>query len=137
MRFDTMRFASLLCAVLLALPGVAADVTKPAIDKPNIVLFFADDLGYADLKCFGGQSMVTPNLDQMAREGRRLTSFYASQGVCSASRCSLMTGCYNVRVGILGALGPGAKVCLNPKSKPLPKFSNPAAITRRSMANGT
>jgi arylsulfatase A len=81
---------------------------------PNFVLMFADDLGYADLNCFGGQKMSTPNLDQMAAQGMRLTSFYASQAVCSASRSSLMTGCYNVRVGIQGALGPGAKVCLNP-----------------------
>ena len=109
--------ACLLWVTILARPMLAADVAKPAIEKPNIVLFFADDLGYADLHCFGGQTMVTPNLDQMAREGRRLTSFYASQGVCSASRSSLMTGCYNVRVGILGALGPGAKVCLNPEEQ--------------------
>ncbi len=103
----------------------AAEVAKPNIDKPNIVLFFADDLGYADLQCFGGQTMVTPNLDQMAREGRRLTSFYASQGVCSASRSSLMTGCYNVRIGILGALGPGAKVCLNPEEQTIAEVLKP------------
>lgn len=120
-----MKITSLLLAALLAVPCVAADVPKPAIDKPNIVLFFADDLGYADLNCFGGQTMVTPNLDQMAREGRRLTSFYASQGVCSASRCSLMTGCYNVRVGILGALGPGAKVCLNPEEQTIAEVLKP------------
>ncbi len=92
-------------------------VPRPNVDKPNIIVMFADDLGYADLNCFGGKTMVTPNLDTMAREGRRMTSFYASQGVCSASRCSLMTGCYNVRVSILGALGPGAKVCLNPREQ--------------------
>lgn len=82
--------------------------------KPNIVLFYADDLGYADLHCFGGQQMSTPNLDQLAASGMRLTSFYAAQAVCSASRSALLTGCYNVRVGILGALGPGSKTCLNP-----------------------
>ena len=82
--------------------------------RPNFVVFFADDMGYADLGCFGGKEMSTPNLDSLATSGIRLTSFYASQGVCSASRSSLLTGCYNVRIGILGALGPGAKVCLNP-----------------------
>ena len=84
-----------------------------AQSQPNIVLFFADDLGYGDLGCFGGNPAITPNLDRMAQEGMRLTSFYASQAVCSASRSSLLTGCYNVRIGILGALGPGSKVCLN------------------------
>ncbi|MGN6136064.1 MAG: sulfatase family protein [Aureliella sp.] len=103
----------------------AADASKPAIDKPNVVLLFADDLGYADLHCFGGQTMVTPNLDAMAREGRRMTSFYVAQGVCSASRCGLLTGCYNVRVGILGALGPGAKVCLNPEEQTIAEILKP------------
>ncbi|MCC6511643.1 MAG: sulfatase-like hydrolase/transferase, partial [Pirellulaceae bacterium] len=112
-------------ACCLSSPADAADVSKPKVDKPNIVVLFADDLGYADLNCFGGQSMVTPNLDAMAREGRRLTSFYASQGVCSASRSSLMTGCYNVRVGILGALGPGAKVCLNPEEQTIAEVLKP------------
>lgn len=92
-----------------------AQEAKPT--RPNLVVLFADDLAYADLKCFGGEQMVTPNLDALAAGGMRLTSFYASQAVCSASRCSLMTGCYNVRVGILGALGPGAKVCLNPEEQ--------------------
>ncbi len=65
---------------------------KPPIERPNFVVFFADDLGYADLHCFGGEQMVTPNLDQLASQGRRMTSFYVSQAVCSASRCSLLTG---------------------------------------------
>lgn len=103
----------------------AAEPKKPDIDKPNIVILFADDLGYADLHCFGGRTMVTPNLDAMARDGRRMTSFYASQGVCSASRCSLLTGCYNVRVSILGALGPGAKVCLNPEEQTIAEVVKP------------
>jgi arylsulfatase A len=92
---------------------------------PNVVVFFADDLGYADLGCFGGQQMSTPNLDKMAKEGMRLTSFYASQAVCSASRSSLLTGCYNVRVGILGALGPGAKICLNPEETTIAELVKP------------
>jgi arylsulfatase A len=87
--------------------------------RPNFVVFFADDLGYADLNCFGGSQMSTPHLDRMAEQGMRLTSFYVSQAVCSASRVSLLTGCYNGRVGIQGALGPGSKVCLNPEETTL------------------
>ena len=119
------------CVLVVALAWVElqaaekAQSEKPAFDRPNFVVFFADDLGYADLHCFGGEQMVTPNLDQLASQGRRMTSFYASQAVCSASRCSLMTGCYNVRVGILGALGPGAKTCLNPEEQTIAEVLKP------------
>jgi len=61
-----------------------------------------------------GALLATPNLDKMAQEGVRFTDFYVAQAVCSASRCALMSGCYNVRLGILGALGPKAKIGLNP-----------------------
>jgi len=98
-------------SVLLSAPAQACGELRP----PNFVIFFADDLGYADLGCFNACHASTPNLDQMAEQGMRLTSFYVTQAVCSASRSSLLTGCYNGRVGIQGALGPGAKVCLNPQ----------------------
>lgn len=76
---------------------------------PNIVVIFIDDLGYADVGCFGARDYKTPNIDRLAREGRRFDNFYVSQAVCSASRASLLTGCYANRVGILGALGPQAR----------------------------
>ncbi len=81
---------------------------------PNIVLILCDDLGWGDLGCFGAKNIRTPHLDQMAREGTRFTSFYVSQPVCSASRASLLTGCYANRVGISGALFPDSKLALNP-----------------------
>ncbi len=71
---------------------------------PNFVVVFIDDMAYADIGPFGATGYQTPNLDRMAREGRRFTDFYVATAVCSASRSSLMTGCYNVRVGIMGAL---------------------------------
>src|SRR5438445_9237287 len=71
---------------------------------PNIVIIFADDLGYGDLGCYGNKGIDTPNLDRMAREGVRFTDFYVAQPVCSASRAALLTGCYPNRIGILGAL---------------------------------
>ncbi len=73
-------------------------------DLPNVIVIYIDDMGYADIGPFGAQGYSTPNLDRMAREGRRFTDFYVAQAVCSASRAALMTGCYNVRVGIQGAL---------------------------------
>ncbi len=75
---------------------------------PNIIVIFIDDMGYADIGPFGAKPELTPHLNQLASEGRRFSDFYVSQAVCSASRASLLTGCYNVRLGILGALGPGS-----------------------------
>jgi arylsulfatase A len=77
---------------------------------PNVVVIFADDLGYADLSCQGARGYSTPNIDRLADEGIRFTDFYVAQAVCSASRTALLTGCYPNRVGILGALGPKQKI---------------------------
>jgi arylsulfatase A-like enzyme len=77
-------------------------------DAPNIVIVFADDLGYADLHCYGAR-YATPHLDRMAAGGMRFTDFYVAQAVCSASRAALLTGCYPNRIGITGALGPNAR----------------------------
>ena len=79
-------------------------------ELPNIVVIFIDDMGYADIGPFGATSIPTPNLDRMAREGRRFTDFHVSSAVCSASRAALLTGCYHERVSISGALGPNAKI---------------------------
>ncbi len=71
---------------------------------PNIIVILADDLGYGDLGCYGNDNIATPNIDRLANQGTRFTDFYVSQAVCSASRASLMTGCYANRVGLEGAL---------------------------------
>ncbi len=114
--FRTCIFAAVTGLVV----GSAAESAAAAAARqaaPNIVVIFMDDMGYADPGPFGGDPELTPNLNRMAQEGRRFTDFYVSQAVCSASRCSLLTGCYNVRLGILGALGPSARIGLNPDEK--------------------
>ena len=93
-----------------------ASAAKPA-RLPNIVLVFCDDLGYGDLSCYGATQYRTPNLDRLASQGMRFTSFYACQAVCSASRAALMTGCYSNRVGISGALNPLSEIGLNPEEE--------------------
>lgn len=94
--------------------GASAADAPRAGALPNIVVIFMDDLGYADPGPFGGDASLTPHLNAMAQQGRRFTDFYVSQAVCSASRASLLTGCYNVRIGIQGALGPKSRTGLNP-----------------------
>jgi arylsulfatase A-like enzyme len=93
------------------LPSATADSSLVA--PPNVVLIFCDDMGYGDLASYGSKTNRTPHLDQLAREGVRFTRFYVPQPVCSASRAALMTGCYPSRVGVQGALGPGARTGLN------------------------
>ena len=85
-----------------------------AKERPNLVLIFIDDMGYGDIGPFGSKLNRTPNLDRMAREGRKLTSFYAAP-VCSASRAQLMTGCYAPRVGVPGVFFPAGRNGLNPE----------------------
>ena len=88
---------------------------------PNFIVIFCDDLGYADLGCFGSEKIKTPHLDRMAAEGMRLTSFYSTCSVCSPSRSSLLTGCYPRRVNMhvndrnLCVLFPADKKGLNPE----------------------
>ena len=86
---------------------------KPKEIKPNIVFILADDLGYADLSSYGSEFINTPFLDEMALNGAKLTSYYSSQAVCSASRAAILTGAYSNRIGINGAFGPKSKRGIN------------------------
>lgn len=80
---------------------------------PNIVIIFIDDMGYGDIGPFGATKQETPNLDRMASEGMKLTSFYAAP-VCSVSRAQLLTGCYGPRIDVPGVYFPGDAKGLNP-----------------------
>src|SRR3954468_16408473 len=98
--------------IVVALVALASAAIEAA-SKPNFIIINIDDLGYADIGPYGSNNR-TPHLDQMAREGRKLTSHYAAP-VCSPSRAALMTGCYPKRVlPIPGVLFPAAAVGLNP-----------------------
>ena len=74
--------------------AAAAAVPTPApnLGPPNVVLILADDLGWGDLGSYGNRLIHTPNLDRLAAEGARFTSFYVPTPICSASRAGLMTG---------------------------------------------
>ncbi|AGA29558.1 sulfatase family protein [Singulisphaera acidiphila] len=110
---STQRVLALFAVTATLIHGsTATGAVEPAgaVQPPNIVVVFADDLGYADIGCFGAKGYTTPNIDRLATEGIRFTDFYVPQAVCSASRTALLTGCYPNRVGILGALGPASKI---------------------------
>ncbi len=71
--------------------------------RPNLIVFLTDDQGYSDVGCYGAEGFATPNMDRMAQEGIRFTSFYANAS-CSPSRAALLTGCYAQRLGIKGPI---------------------------------
>lgn len=76
---------------------------------PNVVFLYADDLGYGDLGCYGAEKIKTPNLDRMAAEGLRFTSFYSCAPSCTPSRVGLLTGRYPIRTGLSRVLFPSAR----------------------------
>ena len=96
----------LLCAAV----AQALAAAEPA--KPNFILILADDMGYGDIGPFGSTRNRTPNLDRLAREGMRLTSFYAAP-VCTPSRAQILTGCYAKRVSLPNVLSPAAPIGLS------------------------
>jgi len=101
----------LLICLLITSAGYAKDGRKP-----NIIIIFTDDQGYADLGCFGSETIKTPHIDRMATEGCKFTSFLVGAPVCTPSRAALLTGCYPKTVGLAtGALHPDASIGLNPK----------------------
>mgnify|MGYP003331613906 FL=1 len=75
---------------------------------PNIVFILTDDLGYGDLSSYGSKTINSENIDQLAKDGIKLTSYYAAQPVCSASRAAVLTGVYPNRIGIHNAFGPNS-----------------------------
>ncbi len=107
--------ASILALFLLAgaSPALSTPAARATGRPPNFVIIFTDDQGYQDLGCFGSPTIKTPHIDRMAKEGMKLTSFYACS-VCTPSRAALLTGCYAPRVGMPGVTWPDEPRCLNP-----------------------
>jgi arylsulfatase A len=103
----TQAWMALLCVFVIQACSKAhcADPASP----PNIVFVLADDMGYGDLGCMGSTDIRTPNIDRIAREGVRLTDFYANAPVCSPTRCGFITGRWQQRVGFEFALGYSAE----------------------------
>jgi len=94
-----LRIFAVFAAVALLTPCVSAQTTKPSA-APNVLFILIDDLGWADLGCYGNTFHETPHVDQLARQGMRFTDAYAAGPVCSPTRATLMTGRYTATVGI-------------------------------------
>jgi arylsulfatase A-like enzyme len=70
------------------------------VRRPNIVFILADDMGYADVSCYGRRDLLTPNIDRIAAQGTRFTQAYANSPVCTASRVAIITGRYQTRLPV-------------------------------------
>jgi len=125
------RFCYGVLGVLLAFSAGFWSCSPSEPPPPNIVLIFIDDQGYADLGCYGAVGFETPYIDRLAEQGLRFTDFHVSHAVCSASRASLLTGCYAERVDISGALTPWAQNGLNPEEETIAEV-----LKRRGYATG-
>ena len=126
MHYDPTRRALLRGAALgtLALATRVDDVFGQTSRPPNIVFIMADDLGYADVACYGRPDLKTPNIDRIAAKGVRFLQAYANSAVCSATRTALITGRYQyrLRLGLEEPLGGAANIGLPPEHPTLPSL---------------
>jgi arylsulfatase A-like enzyme len=114
--------------LLLSLPQYA----QSQVTKPNFIVILADDLGYGDLGVYGAEKIDTPNLDQMAVEGVRFTSFYSNSTICTPTRTAFLTGRYSSRVGldfIIPLTGAGSDQGLPAGELTLPEVLKDAGYT--------
>ncbi len=118
----TTFVAACMIQILVLLCALVAWIDTAEAAGPNVIFILADDLGYADLSCQGATDIRTPNIDRLAREGTRFTSYYVSQAVCTASRASLLSGCYANRVGLQGALNHTSRIGIHPEEWLLPEM---------------
>src|SRR5687768_18056577 len=95
-----MRPMITLAAALLLLTSPATGLQQSRAARPNVVLIMTDDAGYADIGSYGAPDIRTPNIDSLARDGVKLTDFYANAMSCTPTRAGLISGRYQQRYGI-------------------------------------
>jgi arylsulfatase A-like enzyme len=108
----TARRASVVAAALAF--AVAGWIVPSAQTRPNIVLIYADDLGYGDVSSYGATALRTPNIDRLAKEGLRFTDAHSSSATCTPSRYSMLTGQYAWRKPGTGVLPGNAAMIIEP-----------------------
>src|SRR5687767_12310088 len=105
----TKAFVAALAACLACCVPLRAQEQR----RPNIVHIIADDVGYDDVGCFGAKDVKTPNIDRLAEQGIRFTSFYAPHATSTPTRAAILTGCYAPRVGLPRVLFPDSTTGLS------------------------
>src|SRR5688572_21980114 len=119
----------LLAACVLALITASSTKLGAASALPNIVLIYADDLGYGDVSCYGATQVQTPNIDRLAKDGLRFTDAHSSAATCTPSRYSLLTGEYAWRKKGTGVLPGDAKLIIQPGRVTLASMLKSAGYT--------
>src|SRR5215468_12070077 len=99
-RRKLLRTAATGGAALAVAANVAPSTAQAPVRRPNIVFILADDMGYADISCYGRRDLVTANIDRIAAQGAKFTQGYANSPVCTASRVAMITGRYQVRLAV-------------------------------------
>ena len=97
---SAIPFVGMALASTVAATAANAEVVAERNGKPNVVIIYADDMGYADLSCYGETRWKTKNLDNLAENGVQFTDFYSASPISSPSRAGLLTGRYPARMGI-------------------------------------
>lgn len=120
-RFKTVL--SLIVGLSLSFAGLTS--AKERSERPNILFIFGDDWGYGDLGCYGHDELRTPNLDKLAAQGTRFTQFYVTSGVCSPSRCSVITGHYPARHRVHGHFAANDKNA----ARGMPNWLDPRVVS--------
>src|SRR3954454_20288211 len=124
-RRDLMKFVGT-SAIAVAMPEMSNSSAKAAAAtaQPNFIVILVDDMGYGDIGPFGSKVNRTPNLDRMAQEGMRLTSFYAAP-VCTPSRAQILTGCYAKRVSLPNVIFPASPIGLSAEERTIAELLQP------------
>jgi len=123
-----LRLFSVLFSLLVG--GVCSAV---AADKPNVVIIYADDLGCGDLSCYGATKITTPNIDRLARDGRRFTEAHATSATCTPARYALLTGEYPWRRSDAKILPGDARLLIAPGTVTLPGILQQAGYTTAAV----
>jgi len=123
-----------LAILTLCLSVVPAVAQSPSPVRPNVVLIVTDDVGYGDLGSYGAQDVKTPSIDSLARDGVRLTDFYAAPQ-CTPTRAALISGRYQQRSRLEAAL-PGPKTLAGATGLPATGYSLPQLLKNNGYATG-
>jgi len=128
----------LFCSII----SINTILAQPSSKSPNVIIIYADDLGYGDLSCYGATKISTPNLDKLAHAGTKFTNAHSSSSTCTPSRYALMTGNYPWRTKGTGVLPGDAKLIIQNDKPNLPKVFkssgyNTAIIGKWHLGLGT